>query len=795
MTNTNTRRALCVLWGTLACMLSGCPEADNLFVRHFFRPLDMAVVCMGDDGKGTDLSGCEDGTGTLVGFVANAERPGLSWVNLRTGDFKDLNKFIPSYNPVPVGGRSVAMVAATNGEAVYTANFSDATLTRIHTTSFERFDQALSGRPAAIIQVGDSLVVGLHPMEDATGAASAQLIRFPMAKFGETAVVEAVDLPGFPHDLVLDAAGETLYVGYVGQAFVSTIDLATFSEVVEARVGLADECFDDFDNNGDGWVDSADHGCRTGDVEAEEPSGWQAPDVVLLSTEPSLLPQCMNQVDDNGDGLTDYPDDGYCVSATDSVEAPRPPVLVRLALSSDGAFLYAINARDVTVVVIDVATSERVDVNAEGMVGANALFRTLGFKDIVLQSYEAPLDLAIVDMTVTDDDGEESQQMVAYVTSATGKVIIIDVTDDNGTPVHRFRDGDSGDESIPFAPRLFVADEEIELGSSRRKDMPSFGEYVANKPIESSGETSEKTHYGIQVLGDPRLVRNEYWNVTYRGALVARTVPLAMLNVSSEVLRLETPEVVFCDHGVEAGDQVVLNSPANESCAVALFDTVAFTIVSVHEQFIELEPGSGEVLAASTSDEATLVVGDSVSDDVLACYSAAVEYEVRVPQGTYAVIGSASGFRHPWTTDETGLCVIDLTLDPTLTQGRMKEWVLKEEASIPICPLTDAMIDTYLVHPDNAGHFENHAFRVRMIPGCIDGELLGEYVIVPTQVDVRWRFLMDSAFEIQALGNLGTPRRLHWQSSEQRVYIVDSGLERVVSITPGPDKVVRADFY
>lgn len=792
---TYTRRTLCVLWVVLACMLGGCPEADNLFVRHLFRPLDMAVVCMGDDGKGTDLSGCENGTGTLVGFVANAERPGLSWVNLRTGIFKDLNRFIPGYNPVPVGGRSVAIVAATNGKAVYTANFSDATLTRIDTTSFERVDKTLPGRPIALIQEGDSLVVGLHPMEAADGTAAGQLIRFPMEPLDDSALVESLDLPGLPNDLVMDAAGETLYVGYVGQGFVSTIDLATFAEDVEARVGLADECHDDFDNNGDGRVDSADHGCRTGVVEAQEPADWQAPDVLALSTEPSRLPQCMNQVDDNGDGLTDYPEDGYCMSATDSVEGLAVPVLARLALSPDGAFLYAINAREATVIVIDLATSERVDVNADGMAGANVLFRTLGYKDIVLQSYEAPLDLAIVDMAVTDDEGDESQQMVAYVSSATGKVIIIDVTDNNGTPIHRFRDGDSGDQSIPFAPRLFMADEEIELGSSRRKDMPSFGEYVANKPIDSSGETSEKTHYGIQVVGEPRLVRNEYWNVTHQGALVARTVPLAMLNVSSDALLMETPERVFCAHGVEAGDQVVLTTPTNEPCAEALFGAVAFTIVSVHEQFIELEPGSGEVFVVSTSDEATLLTGDPVSDDVLACFDDAVEYEVRVPNGTYAVRGSASGFRHPWTTDETGLCVIDPTLDPTLTQGRMKEWVLKEGASIPICPLTDTMVDTYLVHPDDAGHFENHAFRVRMIPGCMDAELPGEYAIVPTAVDVRWQFLMDSAFEIQALGNLGTPRRLHWQSSEKRAYIVDSGLERVVSITPGPDTVIRADFY
>ncbi len=207
-----------------------------------------------------------------------------------------------------------------------------------------------------------------------------------------------------------------------------------------------------------------------------------------------------------------------------------------------------------------------------------------------------------------------------------------------------------------------------------------------------------------------------------------------------------------------------------------------------------LEKGTIAVFEkADTADAAS--VGTVLADDVLQCLQTAVKYAVRAPKGTYTVQGSISGYLHPWIADESGSCVVNPALDAAWTQGRLKEWVLKDEGSIPLCPLTDDLVDTYFVHPAGSTLFQNHAFQLRVLPGCEETETPGEYGVASTPVDTRWRFLMNSSFEIQAVGSLGTPRRLRWNATAERVFVVDSGLERVVSITPSSGTVSRTDFY
>jgi len=761
----------------------------------------MAVVCLNDEGLAAPADDCADGAGSLIGFIANGERAGLSYLNLRTGKFTDLDDFIPSYNPVNIGERAVSIVGLADSSAVITANYVGRSLTRLQTVTLDRDDHDLLARPAQVLQQNDDLLIGLHP-DDA--AAPGMLMRLSLDEFGqEQNTPEVLSLPGWSQDMVLDETGDFLYVSYVNRAFISRIDLTAWAEVETDRVGLTGPCRDDLDNNGDGLVDQADYGCRFGTDESSAPDVPAEADDVVLVDPTGALPQCMNGVDDNGDGLTDYPDDPMCRAQADSIENTEAPLLSRLALTPDGDFLYATNARDYTVVVIDTVTMSRVDVNAEGMPGANALLRRLGYEDIQLQDYESILDIDIVSVSTESEDETPGTQFIAYITSATGRVIMVDVTDPDGTPVHRFRDGDSSDSSIPLPPQLYEGEELIELSGGRRKDFPSFGEYIANKPVPDAGADA-KANYGIQVVGEPRIVRNESWKITHQGALIERLVPLGQFNISSEAVVFETVENPYCDAGVEVGDQLIVTAPSGMNCATAEFEAVAFTISGVTAHALTLEPSTGQVFEAVEGSEDS-PVGTPVTVDDLACLDTAVSYEIRVPKGVYSVVGSISGDLHPWVNGAAGACVQDETLEPRFTQGRLEEWVLKSGESIDLCPMSDDLADDYFEHPDAGsfgeplpagfGYFENHAFNVRMLPGCQESEVPGEYVMADTPLDAQWRFLMNSAFEIQALGSFGTPRRLHWNAREKRVFVVDSGLERVVSITPSSETVSRKDYY
>jgi len=780
-----------ILTAVLLALLCSCQDAPNLYVRHLFRPLDMATVCMDDEGKATSIDECADDANTLYGFVANGERSGLSKVNLRTGKFEDLDKFIPSYNPVVVGDRPVSVVSLVDGTALITANYADASLTRLDSVTLARDEHSLPSRPAHILQSGESLLLGMHPKDS---SANGQLIRVSLASFGDSAAeVEVLQLPDWPSDMVLNPSNDSLYVSYINRAYISRIDLTAWQEVEADRVGLANACRDDLDNNDDGLVDQADYGCRIGTVEAETPAEPLVGNGIELLGLTGFLPQCMNGVDDNGDGLTDYPEDPLCREPVDALENRELPVLSRLARTPDGAYLYATNARDYTVVVIDLATMSRVDVNAEGLPGANPLLRRLGIADIQLQSYESLLDIEIVAVSTVLDDETAGTQFLAYVSSATGKIIIVDVTAADGTPMHRFRDGDSSDSSIPFQPKLFVGEEQIELGGGRRNDYPSFGEYIANKTVPG-GDEDVKSHYGIVVTGEPRVVRNELWDITHQGAVLKRDVALGQFDTSGDSVVFETIEKPFCAAGVEVGDQLIVTAPPEMNCAKASFQSVALTVSEVKAQSLVLEKGTLTVFEkADTTDAAS--VGSVLSDDVLECLTTAVQYAVRVPKGTYTVRGNISGYLHPWTQDASGSCVIDESLEATWTQGRLKEWVLKDAETIPLCPLTDDLVDTYFAHPNGGTMFQNHAFQLRVLPGCDETETPGEYGVASTPVDTRWRFLMNSSFEIQAVGSLGTPRRLHWNEAANRVFVVDSGLERVVSITPSSGTVSRTDIY
>ncbi len=798
---------------TLALFVLGCTPDLPTTTFHLDGPVDMAVICTGHE----TCTGRE--SGTLTGYVVNAYNGSLARLNLHTGDFFDDDAFIPGLTPVPLGGRPSSVVADAENEHIFVANVANEEITRVDATKLPGgsvpdeavTQQALPGRPSALILAGDTLYAAL-PDEGVVA-------RIPLAEFGNVTEIDNIPLSGTPYSLVASSDGEWLYVGHAEVAYLSVVQLSSGAEVT--RVPLADECADGLDNDGNGQADGADWGCQwlADGGEASMPADWVAPDV------PSL---------------------GF--SATTSTS-----VLARLALAPDDSLLYAINTRDRTLVAVDLsdpAAAFRIDVNAEGAPGANRLFRRLGREDISLLGVPTSVALAAPEVTIEE---EKVPRLRAYVASTTGVVLVIDVQDDDGSFVHRRRDGDDADSSTVGAePRLFEGDTELVLGGNRRSDRPSFGEFLQTASYTVDGEADVQTHYGIAVAQDePRVARSEVWKVAHAGAILDRRAPAGIVDGGG----FATAEPAFCLGGVEVGDLLrVRYAPSTvdgdgeivttEGCEAFVGREFVYEITErrlelASEGFVlELLEGADEQPECSTDPLATTAtlssderarLGDAwpacpggtecqfgrcratVPALTTACFPNAVSYSVHVPAGTYAVVGSTSGYLHPWTTlrswggavvSAEGQCV--QVSDDADFVGRATEWVLKSGATLPQCPLgrpadSDDEVPHNIQYDDlmTGEWFSNHALTFRMVPGCATRGSNQVRVTVDSGFDVRWEVAIDSSFGSKLIGgraedlgeSLGNPRSLRRQGPDNRVYAVDAGQQKVVEISTGIDTI------
>lgn len=727
----------------LAAILGACTTDIPRITLHLRRPVDLAVICM-EGPKGVPVADCANGKNTLMAFIINAERGSVARLDLRTGEFLDDDKFIPGFTPLPVGTRPASIIASVDGTAVYMANAAALAVTRIDVATLEATEQALPSAPADLIQVGDELLVALPD--------AATVARIPTEGFGALTTLDQVPLPGgSPFDLVATAEGTVLYVGHADVAYVSVVDLTTGTETT---IALADP-----------------------------PAQASAAAASISLPDSRDLPRCMNGEDDDKDGKTDFLEDPQCYGPTTSLEADVPrAVLTRLALAPAEDFLYAVNVRDRTLVVIDTAKAERLDVNAEEQPGANDLFRRLGRKDIHLLGI--PIDVTMATVETTTEDGATVTQLLAYVSSATGVVFVFDVQDTEGHHVHRERDGDAQTVSKLFQPELFSGNDKLELGLNRRKDQPSFGEFISDLSV------GDKTlHYGIELAEDDRIVLNESWSFTYGGVFLARAAPLGA--VESGTGRFVTPEAVFCTSGVEEGDRLVLHyKPTAVGCEAYDGDSFAWTISAVNEHGLTLTAGSGVVLEGG---DPGLTEPAAVPDPTAECFKEAMAYEVRVPDGIYAVIGSTSGYLHPWIAQDDGTCAPDPEADPRFV-GRTAEWTLKPGESLATCPPPDADADAAF----EGELFQNHAMTLRIIPGCAAQD--GVVQVLETERDIRWRVTVNSSFAPRAIGGrtgeptMGIPSSLRWSSAAGKLYVVDSGQEKVLEIIAGDD-VIGTTFF
>lgn len=766
-------RRLPVLVGTL-CLLACSPDVTSI-TAHLKRPIDIAVVCI-EAGEARPAADCADNTSAeLVGFVANSERGSLHRIDLRSGKFTDIDPFIPGFSALPVGLRPVAAVASPDGTRIATANTADQSVTVIAVIGLEVLRQELPGRPSDLIwnagPAGEELLVALPDQ--------GVIARLPIDNFGSLKVLDSIQVPaGTPYDLAASSEGTILFVGHADRALVSIIDLATGAEAHRIDVGAE-------------WKVLTD----------TSPEPYVAEMIALPEGTP--LPACMNGLDDDGDGAVDYGADSDCASGADHLEGQTSASpLIRVAVSDDDAVLYALNTRDRQLVPVDTALAARIDVNDPSLPAANTLYARLGRSAIHLPGVPTDLVIATVEGTAA---GESVAVRRAYVGSTTGEVYVFDVDevikdkDDNESLVttHRSRDGNTTEESRPSDPLLFDQTKSLPLGGNRRPDYPSFGAYA---------RTGEGNDFGIQIGGDPRLEVAESWTLTHQGKILTRTNRLAALDATTGLI--VTPEPVFCSAGVEVGDLFVARFPSGLECGTGGEFTAptvdgatktyrfrgkafAWKISSVTEQRIGLAPGSGFVFEAfdelAEADE-----GKAIGDIGAECFGASLRYEVRVPENVYAVAGTVSGYLHGWRAASDGSCVLDQDPDSVFV-GRAIEW--KQTADVlSACPIPEAEIDAHY----EGAYFQNHAFKLRIIPGC-DESGKDAYQTIETGPGVRWSFFMESGVRQASIGaqsadedarvSMATPRSLRWDKANKRIYIVDSGQEQIIGVEPGPDKV------
>jgi len=746
----------------------------------------MAIVCLQQVEGATNpvpLESCDETDGAVrMGFVLNAQRGSISRVDLETRRFIDDDEFTPGFSPTLLGGRPLVAVASPDSSAVYIANATLPGITRVDTVPSQGrltfTEQALPSAPQDLVLVDGQLWVALPD--------SGAVARIPVDQFGALSELDNFPLPeGSPFDLAVTADGQTLYVGHAGVAWLSVVDVESAAEV--ARIPLADPCYDDLDNNDDGLIDSADWGCRMDPDRGErlEPSDAGSFPIIRLS-QPNDAPECADGVDNDGDGATDFLEDANCMRQSSATEntGSHTPVLSRVALSPDEGLIYASNSRAGTIVVVDTENRARVDVNSSAYLGANPLFRELGRRDIHLSSTFSISDLLMTSAPVVREDGTEFDRRSAWLASANGNVLMLEVDDVQGRPMHRLRDlNEDTTTPTPSAPQLFDDEAAVRLGGDRRLEYPSFGEYLQDPT------------YSLAVTDAPRIARGETWDITHGGTILRRDFRIGQFDLSDDSITFETPEPVFCDAGVEVGDRLVLafdsgQAPVEtdpEQCAEFGGRTFAWDVEKVTQHRIILAPGSGRVLNGLVADED--FVSSAVPDPSEACFGGAIAYSIRVPLGTYAVVGGISGYLHPWRVSNDGSCEIDPNANGDWI-GRAHEWRLKADTTVTTCPPSNEESDAWF----EGGYFENHALRFRLLPGCsIDED--GLVSLVETGERVRWRFSVTDAFTIRTTqlcasgssadcvnATYGYPQSLRWSKEESLIYIVDSGQQKVASV-------------
>ncbi|PKN57608.1 MAG: hypothetical protein CVU56_10010 [Deltaproteobacteria bacterium HGW-Deltaproteobacteria-14] len=322
--------------------LAGCSSTPSTASSAFSLPIDFAWACEGagqtvapendetassinDTRMCPDVGQTEVGgatttaQGELYGVVLNRQPPGLVVVQMNPAagkrDVLDTDAFVPGHTPIPVGRDPIRVLTATDYSAFYVVSAGDREVDRVVITgrlvdlTYTVDSFALPGEPADAVMSGDTLVVA--------AADASELWLYDLGADPVAPPMAIVALPGRVQDLV--AWGDELVVTWIDRPVVTRLGL---DGVVLGEGGLAPECRDGLDNDGDGAVDAADADCGDADDDDESDATGAPRDDTVPDAAPGFAGAalCDNGVDDDGDGFTDFPDAPGCASADDDAE-------------------------------------------------------------------------------------------------------------------------------------------------------------------------------------------------------------------------------------------------------------------------------------------------------------------------------------------------------------------------------------------------------------------------------------------------------------------------------------------
>lgn len=722
-------------------LLSACSDPTDAPTRNFRRPVALAATCL----LGEEASDCNDPSvfDTTL-WVLDADRNSLAVLDPESGRHLDTDPTVPGYNAVVLGDDLVDLQAGRGAEEVFVLSREGRELIRVSSNGLDVTRQAVPCESQSFE------IVDMGPLADGAGGPVA-LVACPepaglavVPLLGEDygtldpQAMDLVALSGRPALMDVTTDGATAYVVHRNAiygtaprtAYLSRIDLATGGETM---AGLTAACSDGLDNDGDGLTDHGDPGCRGPDDVDEDPDPTSScddgldndgdgfldmndpdcggPDTTFSEFHLVPWPGCMNLKDDDGDGLTDAPADPDCYGPTFGSEfSPSPRLAGRPAVSPDGAWVYVAMNNPPSVVVYATDPLERVAITTADGPAPNALLDWLGLTDVWLSVPPVSVIMS------QDQDAESGDPGVtrAFVTLASGQVVRMVVTDEDGEAVHDLDLSDDQLKSTAGVPILRVDGEIVDRTVDLHAEYPSLGPRTVNSVPGATEDVFN--YYGIVFNGDSGMELSETWKITYEGTIPGAGGTYGFF-LPSEGAFLD-PMVDLCATGIVEGDHLVLE-PAPPTCLAEsdgdVLNLCEFGLSRVDATGMELVELDGLGSLA-----------------LLASLPAPVAWTVR-PSDTWTVVGSNSGFLHN-RVESAGECVESDTGDSRFT-GRAFTSLPKVGDAVEDCPPLEDDPDI------EWRRFTNPAFSFDLYPPCETDEQL-DSTVLPIARGVELSFLV-----------------------------------------------------
>ena len=797
-----------------------CSDAVTSTSLSLSSPQALALVCQVEDGADwspAPLDECdgESDSHRLMAFVTNGPSGDISIMNLSTARAIDTDPMVPGFTRLFVGGNLTDIVAVPGSTFVYALNSAPAQLVSLNTgdLTFHTFDLPFAGSTLFYDHASASLLVPWP------GAGT--LLRITLGEDGTPGETKAFFVEGSPVHIADGGMGRLL-IGHATQQHITVLDRDTMSIIT--HVGIVPPCQDGLDNDDDGYIDGMDSGC-VDPLDFSETEGATCADNPLdrycaeaqpracgngedddgdglvdlmdpgcldrrdntedtdnqagADTPPTL---CSNGVDDDGDGLADFPDDPDCFSAGSASEKPVPAAMAHIAVSPDFRWAYVVHRGLGTLSVVNLETMSLVNVSDTD----DAIHRQLRKRrdQWALLFTGEPLSL-----TFREENDEESTAIRAYVTDVIGQLSVVAVAID-GKPLHLIQEALEEDEdpdmTLAGKPRLYVDDEEIQMGFSPVMGHPNMGQLLVETVDDESGK---KSYYGIEFREDFEQFRraqlSETWHLEYEGALPGISSIEAQV---AEPDRLVIGGINLCKFGALTGDYLVIEGAPGTDCDLYLDDVeVNFTISAVGRDWVELEPGSGW--------KTGLTGADPVDGLDPACFPEHAVISVR-PVGQFVVRGSRTGYLHNVVDTPEGcedvttlLTATQEGLEPSgLFVGRVTPGEIITDQPLPVCPITAPLDGIAKPH-----HFQNAIFSLTIYPACTI-DVNGQFFKTEPARDSRWSFVVGSGFTSKVILVASLPSDVALHEPTTTMYVLDLAGKSIREIDLEEFSLVNALF-